>query len=97
MDVGRRREEILPCFPSVAFLCLSKLASLPLAVLPLKYGHFSAGNAFLHHFLDLRAGSVNTSALKSAECLEMRGYHLQNECPDQALSALPARSSSLQL
>lgn len=81
------REEILPCFLSLAFLYLSKLASLPRAVLTLKYGHFSAGNAFLHYFLDLKAGSVNTSGLKSAECLEMRGYHLQNECPPGSVSS----------
>lgn len=87
VDIGRRREEILPCFRSVAFLYLSKLASLPPAVLTLKYGHFSAGNAFLHYFLDLKAGSVNTSALKSAECLEIRGYHLQNECPPGSVSS----------
>lgn len=70
-------EEILSLLLSLAHLYLSQLASLQLAVLILKYGHFSAGNAVLEYFLRLKAARVNTSALKSAECLEIGRYHFQ--------------------
>jgi len=73
----KTEEEILSLLLSLAHLYLSQLASLQLAVLILKYGHFSAGNAVLKYFLLLRAARVNTSALKSAECLEIGRYHFQ--------------------
>ena len=73
----KTEEEILSLLLSLAHLYLSQLASLQLAVLILKYGHFSAGNAVLEYFLRLKAARVNTSALKSAECLEIGRYHLQ--------------------
>jgi len=73
----KTEEEILSLLLSLAHLYLSQLASLQLAVLILKYGHFSAGNAVLEYFLRLKAARVNTSALKSAECLEIGRYHFQ--------------------